>query len=86
MWCEVEVEVEVEVGHKKKKNMGTRKNEKQRERRKENERERKTKQAKTNSKVGKMKNGSGVRREDREMRVQGGPGWWEEGDRHSPCR
>ena len=82
MWFEVEVE----VGHKKKKNMGTRKNEKQRERRKEHGRERKTKQAKTNSKVGKIKNRSGVRREDREMRVKGGPGRWEEGGRHLPCR
>ena len=34
---------------------------------------------KTNSKVGKIKNRSGVRREDREMRVKGGPGRWEEG-------
>ena len=41
---------------------------------------------KTNSKVGKMKNRSGVRREDREMRVKGGPGRWEEGRRHLPCR
>ena len=41
---------------------------------------------KTNSKVGKIKNRSGVRREDREMRVKGGPGRWEEEGRHFPYR
>ena len=83
MWFEGEVEVE--VGHKKKKHGNKKKRKTKGAKEKMREKGKQNKQ-KTNSKVGKIKNRSGVRREDREMRVKGGPGRWEEGWRHLPCR